>query len=411
MSLTERPSSSRSAALNAPRKKLRIALFSGNYNYVMDGPVRALNKLVAHLEERGHEVLVFAPTVKNPAFDHSGTLISVPSFALPGSRSEYRFGLGAHGKTRKILDNFAPELIHIAAPDYTGYTALQYGMKRKIPVVASFHTRFDTYPRYYGARWLEKYLTNYMRYFYQRCEHVYPPSQSMADALKADGIGREIRLWGRGVEGALFNPDKRDLAWRRANNIADDDVAVLFVGRVVLEKGIDIFAEAVTKARAELSQSKGLSQSNAPRLKAIIVGEGPERARFEKNLPDAVFTGYQQGEGLARAYASADMFFNPSITETFGNVTLEAMASGLPSIAARASGSLSLVEEGATGLLSPSENGAEGYAQKLVTLTSDDNLRREMGKTARMRSLDFDWARILDNLIKDYHDAIEGYER
>ncbi len=411
MPLSERPSSPVSPVKNetptkAPTKgdargrPLRIALFSGNYNYVMDGPVRALNKLVAHLETRGHKVLVFAPTIKNPAFDHSGTLISVPSIALPGSRSEYRLGLGVHGKVKETLDEFAPELIHLAAPDYIGYTALQYGLKNKIPAVASFHTRFDTYPRYYGARWLEKYLTNYMRYFYKRCEHVYPPSQSMADELKADGIGHDIRLWSRGVEADLFNPDKRDLAWRREKGIKDDDVAILFVGRVVLEKGIDVFAEAITKARQQ-----------APRLKAIIVGEGPERPRFEKNLPDDVFTGYQQGDGLARAYASADVFFNPSITETFGNVTLEAMASGLPSLAAQASGSLSLVEEGVTGLLSPSEKGADGYAEKLITLIRDDNLRRQMGKKARIRSLDFDWARILDNLIANYHEAIEGYGR
>ena len=321
---------------------LRIALFSGNYNYVMDGPVRALNKLVAHLEKRGHEVLVFAPTVKEPAFQHNGRLVSVPSIALPGSRSEYRAGLGIHGKARRELEAFAPSLIHIAAPDYIGFTALRYARKNHIPAVASFHTRFDTYPRYYGMKWLEKHLTGYMRYFYNRCEHVYPPSQSMADELAADRIGRDIRLWTRGVEAELFNPSKRDMAWRRENGIQDTDVLVAFVGRVVLEKGIDIFADAVKQAAAQNSS-----------IKALVVGEGPERERFQKKLPTGVFTGYAQGEVLARAYASADVFFNPSITETFGNVTLEAMASGLPCVCAEASGSVSLVEDGATSAACP----------------------------------------------------------
>ncbi|HOP19675.1 MAG TPA: glycosyltransferase, partial [Amphiplicatus sp.] len=228
--------------------KLRVALFSGNYNYVMDGPVRALNMLVAHLEKRGHEVLVFAPTVKEPAFQHSGTLISIPSVAIPGKRSEYRLGLGLRGGPLKQLEAFNPDLIHIAAPDITGFQALKFAERKGIPAVASFHTRFDTYPRYYGARWLEKHLTNYMRDFYGRCRHVYAPSQSMADELARDGIGKDIRLWTRGVEGDLFSPARRDLAWRREKGLADDDVVIAFVGRVVLEKGIDVFADAVSRA-------------------------------------------------------------------------------------------------------------------------------------------------------------------
>lgn len=379
---------------------MRIALFSGNYNYVMDGPVRALNKLIGHLNNRGHETLIFAPTIKEPAFAHEGTLISVPSFAVPGSRSEYRVGLGIHGGVRRQLDAFKPTLIHLSAPDYIGYSALNYARKNKIPAVASFHTRFDTYPRYYGAKWLEKYLTKYMRHFYRRCEHVYPPSQSMADELRRDGIGTDIRLWTRGVEADLFNPSQRDLAWRRAHGVDDDDVLTVFVGRVVLEKGIDVFANAMK-----------IAQDKNPRAKALIVGDGPERPHFETQLPDGVFVGYQQGKDLARAYASADIFFNPSITETFGNVTLEAMASGLASVCAKASGSLSLVEDGVTGLLSEAEQGAEGFAACLGRLIDDHEMRRALGAQAREKSLEFNWATILDGLIENYRDAISGYDK
>ena len=386
-------------AANSDLPPLRIALFSGNYNYVMDGPVRALNKLVAHLEMRGHDVLVFAPTVKKPAFQHSGTLVSVPSLALPGSRSEYRFGLGVHGRVKKRVEAFAPDLIHLSAPDYIGYTALQFARRQKIPAVASFHTRFDTYPRYYGASWAEKYLTNYMRWFYARCEHVYPPSQSMADELRDEGIGNDIRLWTRGVDSDLFSPEKRDMAWRRSLGFSDDDVVIAFVGRVVLEKGIDVFAEALK-----------IAAQSTPSLKGLIVGEGPERTRFESQLPTAAFVGYQQGEDLARAYASADVFFNPSITETFGNVTLEAMASGLPSVCASASGSLSLVEPGVNGLLSPAEEGAVAFADRLRELASNAAARRRMGEQARLRSLDFNWTRILDNLVGHYREAVSGYK-
>ncbi len=385
--------------MSAP-DQLRVALFSGNYNYVMDGPVRALNTLVAHLETRGHEVLVFAPTVAEPAFEHAGELVSIPSMALPGSRSEYRLGFGLIGEAKKRLNAFKPNLVHIAAPDITGFHALKYAEKNAITPVASFHTRFDTYPRYYGATWLEKHLTNYMRNFYGRCQHVYAPSQSMADELADDGIGKDIRQWTRGVDSDLFNPDKRNLEWRRANGVADDEILVAFVGRVVLEKGIDVFADAVLKAAAE-----------NPKIKALVVGEGPERPRFQKNLPGGVFTGYQQGEDLARAYASADIFFNPSITETFGNVTLEAMACGLPSIGAAAAGSKSLISEGQTGLLSDPTKGAAGYVEKLLALSGAKDTRAAMAAAARARSLDFNWPAVLDALIANYREAMASHGR
>ena len=372
-------------------RKLRIALFSGNYNYVMDGPVRALNMLVGFLEGEGHEVLVFAPTVKEPAFEHTGTLISAPSIAVPG-RGEYRLALGMSGSIRKKLDAFKPDLIHLSAPDLLGYAALRYARKKAIPAVASFHTRFDTYPRYYGAKWLEKYLTNYMRFFYGRCEHVYPPSQSMADELREDGIGNDIRLWARGVDGELFNPDKRDLAWRRSLGFADDDPVVVFVGRLVLEKGIDVFVETVSRVAG---------------VKALIVGEGPERENFENKIPDAHFTGYLQGEDLARAYASADIFFNPSITETFGNVTLEAMACGTTPLCALAAGSTSLVEHEVTGLLAlPTP---DGFEPALARLATDINYTRALGAAARERSFDFSWRAILLSLLDNYFEAIEKF--
>lgn len=376
---------------------LRVALFSGNYNYVMDGPVRALNNLVGHLEAREHAVLVFAPTTDEPAFKHSGELVSIPSVPLPGSRSEYRLGLGLYGAARRRLDAFAPTIVHVASPDWLGLSALNYARERGIPAVASFHTRFDTYPRYYGMPWLEKHITAYMRYFYGRCERVYAPSQSMVDELIRDRIGRDIRLWARGVDQALFNPARRDFAWRRSRGVADDETLVAFVGRVVLEKGIDVFAAALNEA-----------QGGNPKIKGLIVGDGPERKRFEELAPGGVFTGYLQGEALARAYASADIFFNPSITETFGNVTLEAMASGLPSVCASASGSRSLVDHGTTGVLIADARDAHGFAEALQELAANPAQRMRMAAAARTKSASYEWETILDRLIADYQEIAGG---
>ncbi len=386
-----------SAQPSTTDRKLRVALFSGNYNYVMDGPVRALNMLVGFLERTGHEVLVFAPTTKTPAFKHAGTLVPVPSIPIPGKRSEYRLGLGLNGSLKKKLQDFKPDLIHLAAPDYTGYGALRFARKNNIPAVASFHTRFDTYPRYYGARWLEKYVTKYMRHFYSRVEHVYTPSVSMTEELRADGIGRDVRQWTRGVDGDLFNPSQRDMAWRRANGFADSDIVVAFVGRLVLEKGIDKFVDAFNRAH-----------QSTPTLKALVVGDGPERTAFEQLLPNGYFAGYQHGEGLARAYASADMFFNPSVTETFGNVTLEAMASGLPSVGATATGSRSLIEDGVTGFVAPAD--AASFAEKIAHLASDDELRRRMGAAARQHSERYRWDAVLAELVGHYQEAVIDYK-
>lgn len=373
------------------KRRLRVALFSGNYNYVMDGPLRALNELVAFLESGGHEALVFAPTVKDPPFVHNGTMITVPSIPIPG-RNEYRLALGMSGEIKRRLAGFKPDLIHLSAPDYLGYCALRYARRRNVPTVASFHTRFDTYPRYYGMKWLERFLTVYMRHFYNRCEQVYAPSQSMVDELRAAHIGRDIRLWTRGVDSALFHPEKRDLAWRRALGFADDDIVVVFVGRLVLEKGIDVFVDTLARA---------------PGVKALVVGDGPERARFEDRLHDGRFLGYLEGEALARAYASADIFFNPSVTETFGNVTLEAMASGTPPVCADAAGSASLIAHERTGLLAAPSSDA--FAAALERLAGDRDLRLSLGATARRRSLDYAWRAILGRLVDNYYEAIDAW--
>lgn len=374
---------------------LRVALFSGNYNYVLDGPVRALNRLVGHIEGRGAQALVFSPTRKAPALKHEGELISIPSIALPGSRSEYRLGLGLGAHARMRLDAFRPTIVHIAAPDLGGLAALNYARAKNIPAVASFHTRFDTYPRYYGMAWAEKHVTSYLRYFYARCDRVYAPSPSMLEELRAASIGTDLKLWTRGVDAALFNPARRDLSWRRSLGVADHAVVVAFVGRLVREKGLDIFAEAVRRAQAA-----------NPNLRTLIVGEGPARAAFSEQLPEAIFTGHLDGAALARAYASADLFLNPSVTETFGNVTLEAMASGVPAICAAASGSRSLVDHGVTGLLVDHASGAAAYADALVALSDNQEKRRRFAAAAVAKARAFEWDAILDGLLEDYAEVI-----
>jgi phosphatidylinositol alpha 1,6-mannosyltransferase len=368
---------------------LRIALFSGNYNYVRDGANQALNRLAGYLLRQGAALRVYAPTVPEPAFAPTGDLVSVPSVAIPG-RAEYRVPLGLSRDNRDDLAAFAPNVVHTSSPDPTGHAALRWARERKLPVLASVHTRFETYPRYYGLGFVEPALEAFIRRYYNRCDALVAPSQSMVDTLHEQGMHHDISIWSRGVDRTVFASEKRDMAWRRSLGLADDDVAIVFLGRLVMEKGLDVFAATMERLRA-----RGVPH------KVLVIGDGPARRWFEGNLKDGIFAGFQTGADLGRALASGDVFFNPSITETFGNVTLEAMACGLPVVAAGATGSSSLVEDGATGRLVP-PGGAADFAEALAPYCTEPALRAAHGSTGEARSKLYDWDAINQTVADTY---------
>jgi glycosyltransferase involved in cell wall biosynthesis len=368
---------------------LRIALFSGNYNCVRDGANGALNRLVATLLERGAQVRVYAPTVRHPSFAPTGDLVSIPSTAIPG-RSEYRLALGIGPRARRDLARFAPNIVHVSSPDPAAHRAVSWARRREIPVLASVHTRFDTYPRYYGLGAIEPLLTAGLRRFYRRCDALVAPSESFAQVLRAQRMNYDISIWSRGVDRRRFNPGRRDLAWRTALGIAPEEVVVGFLGRLVMEKGLVVFAAAIDELRAR----------EVPH-RVLVVGQGPAQSWFEDRLPDAVFAGFQAGDDLGRAVASMDVLFNPSITETFGNVTLEAMACGLPVVAAASTGSASLVDNGISGRLVP-PGGTRQFAEALRRYIADPELRRLHGAAGAFRSREFGWDRINDAVVQTY---------
>lgn len=368
---------------------LRLALFTGNYNYVRDGANQALNRLVGYLLGQGVAVRIYSPTIETPAFEPVGDLVGIPSFPLPG-RGEYRIGTGLPRKVRRDIAAFRPNLVHIASPDIIGHKAVNWAGRHGVPAVASVHTRFETYFRYYRMAWLQTVAESILRRLYQRCEEIYAPSESMAAVLHDQRMSRHIAIWSRGIDRALFHTGRRDLEWRRSLGFADDEAVVLFVGRLVLEKGLDTFAATLAR----------LEDMGVPH-RALVVGDGPARVWIEERAPQAVYTGFLKGEDLARAYASADVMFNPSSTETFGNVTLEAMASGLPVVAARATGSLSLVNEGVNGLLTTPDDVEESAAALAAYLTSTDG-RHAAGEEGVRLAQRYDWDRINGGLLQRY---------
>src|SRR5579859_5972966 len=380
--------------MRASGRRLRVALVTGSYNYIADGVALTLNRMVAFMEAQGAEVLIFAPVGPRPAFAHAGEVVPVPSIAAPG-RAEYRAALGLPRRPRERLVAFEPDILHIATPDLLGHAAQRLGRRMGWPIVASYHTRFETYLKYYGLEFLTPALSGLVRTFYDRCREIYVPSDSMIEVMRADGVRAPIRLWPRGVDTARFHPGARSDAWRAARGLEPDDVAIAFVSRLVKEKRVAEVAQVFARLRAA-----GI------RHRPLFVGDGPERGFLEREVPGALFEGFLSGDDLATAYASSDIFLFPSDTETFGNVTLEAMASGLPTVCANATGSRSLVEAGITGHLADIGDAA-GLYDAVAALAADPARRRVMGEAARVRSLRFSWDEAMGGLLARY-EALAG---
>ena len=373
----------------------RVALFAGAYSHIADGVSLTLNRLVAHLDAQDDTaVRVFAPTVQDPALDHAGTLCPVPSLAAPG-RPEYRLSLGLSTEAKAVLRAFDPTLFHIATPDVLGYHALQTARRWGRPVVASYHTHFSSYLKYYHLTALEPLLWQYLRTFYAQCQHIYVPSSAMADILRAHGITNGLRPWERGIDTKRFHPRRRSMAWRREQGIADDEVVLSFVSRLVWENVL-----------ARLPQILYVLRCRDISVRLLIVGDGPARPELEALLPGACFTGFLTGDALATAYASSDVFVFPSDTETFGNVTLEAMASGVPTVCADAVGSRDLVDEGTTGALCPPGD-ARAFATALAPLLTHAERRSTMGEAAHERAQSYTWATLLARMDR-YYDEVRA---
>lgn len=361
---------------------LSIALISGNYNYVRDGANQALNRLVGYLMRQRVNVRIYSPTIAEPAFEPTGDLVSIPSIAIPG-REEYRFPLALTPRIKRDLADFAPDVVHIASPDFVSHRAVTWARKRNIPVVASVHTRFETYLEYYHLQLLEPAMRAGLRRLYNRCDALLAPAQSTASVLRAQRMNEEIYIWSRGVDREQFHPSRRDMDWRRGLGVEDDELLVCFLGRIVMEKGLDVFIDTIERLRA-----RGVKH------RVLAIGMGPAGDWFRERLgEEAIFVGQQTGADLARAVASCDVLLNPSVTEAFGNVTLEAMACGLPVVAIAATGTNNLVDDGVSGFLRPPGDVA-GLAVALERYADFPGMRAAHGEAGLNRAKTRDWDRI-----------------
>lgn len=400
------------------RRTLRIALFTDTYPPQVNGVSRTLARLARHGVEAGHSLLVVAPqavgngigrvhapdlaTVRDPVAG-SDTWVGGPTIALPSLHvpfyPELRLGLPLSLGLSERLRSFAPELVHVATEFTVGWLGVRWALDRGVPLVSSFHTDFAAYLAAYGLSGLESPAWSYLRGFHARARLTFCPSRNTRDRLLEHGFDPRLRVWSRGVDATLFSPARRTPLTR--SRLAGGAAQVLlYVGRLAPEKNLELLLEAYALLRGRCARPVAL----------VIVGDGPARPALERRAPEGTtFTGYLEGEALAEAYAAADLFVFPSHTETFGNVVLEALASGLPVVAPARGGVTDIVRPGRTGELVRAGD-AEAFAVAVLELLADEGQRLRMAAAARQEALGRRWPAVFEGLFADYREAIASHE-
>jgi glycosyltransferase involved in cell wall biosynthesis len=323
---------------------LRIALVTETYPPEINGVAMTLQRLVSSLLQRGHRVQLVRPRQALEATEGDGAngLKQVLMRGWPVPKYPHlRMGLPAQGELIRLWTLQRPDVVHIATEGPLGWSALKAAKKLKIPVSADFRTQFHAYTEHYKLSWLRKPILAYLRQFHNRCDFTMVPTEGMRAELAGWGFER-LLVVGRGVDIQYFSSTKRSRMTRADWGVSDDGCVILSVGRLASEKNLRL----LIRAREALVRTH-------PQAKWVIVGDGPEKTHFMAQMPGAVFTGPLSGEHLARVYASADVFAFPSLTETFGNVTLEAMASGLSVVAFDYAAAALAIDHEASGHLVP----------------------------------------------------------
>lgn len=361
-----------------------MALVTETWPPEINGVAMTLARLASGLGEKGVAVQVVRPRQLDSAgFDAPGLEhLLMPGLPIPGYQG-LRFGLPAVGRLRRYWTAHRPRVVHIATEGPLGWSALRVAEQLGIPVTTSFHTNFHSYCRHYGLGWLNRAVMGYLKSFHNRTLCTLAPSEPCARSLEANGY-LNTGVLGRGIDTRLFNPCKRNDTLRRLWGAREKTLVALYVGRLAREKNLEVAVDAFTALKR-----------NAPDACMVWVGDGPERAKLSRRLPDHIFVGAKTGEALAQHYASADVFLFPSLTETFGNVVLEAMASGLAVLAYRYAAAGQHLSHGHNGLVAPYGDRA-AFSEVAMALGADPGLVRRLGRQAAADVAGLSWNAVLD---------------
>lgn len=389
---SDRPSPARAAL---PR--LRVAMVTESYPPEVNGVANSVARVVDGLRTRDHAVQLVRPRQAHEAATHGrGAIdeICTAGMQIP-LYGQLRMGLPAGQQLSRAWTTRRPDIVHIATEGPLGWSALKVARAMGLPVCADFRTNFHAYSRFYRLGWLQRPIIGYLRSFHNRCHCTMVPTEALQEQLAESGF-RSLNVVARGVDTALFTPARRSTALRRQWGVPDDGLVVLHVGRLAPEKNLGIVMQAFDSIR-----------HIKPDARLVLVGDGPSRAEWQARRPDVLFAGFRTGEDLATHYASSDMFLFPSLTETYGNVTPEAMASGLAMVAYDDAAAGQLIQHGIDGLLARKGDVAD-FLVSATDLSANRQWRQAMGRAARARVAHMGWDAIVGRVEQVHADTIRS---
>lgn len=365
-------------------RMLRIAVVTETYPPEINGVAVTISRMVEGLRRRHVVELIRPRQNQQDSAKHEPTLqeVLVRGFPIPRYQG-LKLGLPAKQRLIKLWTKHRPDVVHLVTEGPLGSSALAAAHKLGIPVSSDFHTNFHSYSRHYGFGWLQKTVAGYLRNFHNRTDTTLVPTQELRDTLAQDGY-QNLQVVARGVDTTLFHPDKRSAELRQQWGVADDELAVIYVGRISPEKNLPLV----------LLTFKAMQVCNS-KLKLVLVGDGPVRAELQRQNPEYIFAGMRTGEDLAAHYASGDIFLFPSMTETYGNVTVEAMASGLAVVAYRYAAAAEHIAHKENGLHAEFGN-EEEFIQLACGLANDAARVDKMRRQSHQTMLKLDWQNIVD---------------
>ena len=371
---------------------LRVAVVTETYPPEINGVAMTTGRMVDGLVAAGHRVDLIRPRQA-----HEGGSILLPdgsegieemlSRGIPLPRyANLQLGLPARKVLLRRWSIQRPDVVQVVTEGPLGWSALTAARKLNLPVISEFHTNFHRYTGHYGVGWLKRPIAAYLRKFHNRANLTLVPTRALCGELAEQGIPR-VDVVSRGVDTRLFDPARRSGALRRSWGLEPDDLAVVYVGRIAPEKNLALLEKAFE-----------VIQARQPRARLIMVGSGPALEAMRTRQPRAIFTGPRTGELLAEHYASGDLFLFPSLSETYGNVVAEALASGLPVVAYRDAAALELITHQVHGwLVEPGDEAA--FVSGAVRLAESPELRARQRLAARERVASLAWHAIVERLV------------
>ena len=372
-----------------PRRCLRIAVVTETYPPEINGVARAIKLMVDGLISRGHRIDLIRPRQKGDGtaefvFGANLTLHLTAAMPIPGY-SNLQLGLAWPRTLARAWRDNPPDIVHVVTEGPLGWAAVSAARKLGIPLSSDFHTNFHSYSRHYGFGVMAGIVAAALRQLHNRCDCTMVPTGEMRRDLAALDFER-LAIVGRGIDTALFTPERRSVELRRSWGCQEDEPVAICVGRVAAEKNMPLFIEAARAMRAV-----------EPRLRIVLVGDGPAASGLRAACPEVIFAGMRVGEDLASHYASADIFLFPSITETFGNVTVEALASGLAVLAYDYAAAREYITDGDNGVLAPFDD-AEVFVTKARWMVQSPACLPAMRRRAREQAERLSWENVFDDL-------------